>query len=55
MFETFRQRFRDWRLYKRATIQLYDLDDYLLADVGIDRREIRRRVREAMTGSRPGR
>lgn len=47
MFGTFRQRFHTWRLYRRATHQLHDLDDHLLADMGIDRQEIRRRAREA--------
>lgn len=43
MFDTFRQFFRNWH----AVIQLHRLDDHLLADMGIERREIRNRVRRA--------
>lgn len=45
MFDDFRQRFRTWRRYRRAIIQLHALDDHLLADMGVERRDIRRRVR----------
>lgn len=47
MFDYFKQRFRAWRRDRRAIIQLHALDDHLLADMGIERRDIRRRVRRA--------
>lgn len=52
MFETFRERLRKWYLVRRATTQLRDLDDHMLADVGIGREEIRRRAREATLSDR---
>ena len=47
LFEDFRQWFQDWRLNRRGAAQLRDLDDHLLADLGIARRDIRRRAMQA--------
>lgn len=47
MFDSFRERLRNWYLVRAATVQLSRLDDHLLADVGIERREIRRRARQS--------
>jgi uncharacterized protein YjiS (DUF1127 family) len=54
MFDSFRQRIHNWYLYRRGTFQLRALDDHLLADVGIDRDQIRRRAREAADSARCG-
>lgn len=55
MFETFRERLRNWYMVRRATRQLGELDDHLLADVGIGREEIHRRTREAALLPKRGR
>jgi uncharacterized protein YjiS (DUF1127 family) len=48
MFTTTRERFRQWRDYRRAFARLDTLDDHLLADSGFERRTLRARVRKVI-------
>jgi uncharacterized protein YjiS (DUF1127 family) len=50
MFESTRQRFRQWREYRRAVTKLYELDDHLLADSGFERRDLKKGVRQVIAG-----
>jgi uncharacterized protein YjiS (DUF1127 family) len=52
MFDTLKQRFADWRDFRRTVSKLGALDDYLLADVGYDRSMIRSCVKEELAARR---
>jgi hypothetical protein len=41
------KRIRAWWAIERATEELMHLDDRLLADIGLDRTELRQRIRAA--------
>jgi uncharacterized protein YjiS (DUF1127 family) len=53
MFEQLRTRFSTWRSYRETVRQLTWLDRHLLADAGIERRNIKTCARDAAEGRCP--
>jgi uncharacterized protein YjiS (DUF1127 family) len=47
MFYEIRERYARWRLYRQTARRLRDLDNHILADVGIERADIACWAREA--------
>ena len=50
MFERTRQRFAEWRTYRETVRQLNWLDPHMLADAGIEKRNIRSCAKAAAEG-----
>ncbi len=52
MFGQLKKRLADWLLYAETVHHLSWLNDHLLADMGLERRDIRRFAREAVSRSK---
>ena len=50
MLRALARRFAEWRLRRDTAVRLRDLDDHLLADIGISRHEIDARAQRDLTG-----
>ena len=52
MFETLKTAFADWLFYRETVERLSRLDNHLLADMGLRRRDIAGHARRAVYGER---